>query len=118
MHFRTFFTLCMALPTPCRSIKSLLFSMTGEYVRLYDLCVSKTTGSLEKRQKAGKVMIANFKNKRGQLRSTYKAKFVSLDCIRSSLGIPENDGHGGYVNEESNLIYCYLEDLLYSNYWD
>lgn len=122
MHFRAtcfvkFFTLCMACPIPCRSIKILLFSMTSEYVRLYDLCVSKTTGSMEKRQKAGKVMITNFENKRSQLRSTYKAKFVSLDCIRSSLGLPENEGLGGDVNEESNLIYYCLEDLLYSNFW-
>ena len=123
MHFRatcfvSFFTSCMAFPVPCRSIKSLLFSMTGEYIRLYDLCVSKTTGSLEKRQKAGKVMIANFENKRSQLRSMYKAKFVSLECIRSFLRLPENEGYGGDVNEESNLIYCYLEELLYSNFWE
>ena len=122
MHFRAtcfvnFFTLCMAIPIPCRSIKSLLFSLTGEYVLLYEQCVSKTTGSLEKRQKAGKVMITNLESKRGQVRSTYKAKFVSLDCIRESLGLPENESHGGDVNEESNLVYCYIEDLLYTNFW-
>lgn len=115
--FIKFFSRCMAVPGPCRSIKNLLFELTEEYVRLYNLCVSKTTGSFEKRQKAGEVMIYNLEHKRGDIRNIYRAKFASLECIKDTLSLSENEATKDNPDEESNLIYCYIEDLLYSNFW-
>ena len=123
MHFRgncfiNFFTQCMAVLDRCDSISKILFELTKEYHMLYNRHVSKTSGPIEKRQKAGKVMIFNLESKRIEVRHRYQIKFINPECIRDVLGMLENEEVGDSFHEESNLIYCHVEDLSYMNFWE
>jgi hypothetical protein len=94
----------MAVSDPCESISKLLFELTKEYHILYNLHVSKTSGPIEKRQKAGTVMIFNLETKRIEAHQRYKTKFINLERIRDVLGMPENEEVGDNFHEESSLI--------------
>jgi hypothetical protein len=91
MHFRgscfiNFYTKCMAVSDPCESISKLLFELTKEYHILYNLHVSKTSGPIEKRQKAGTVMIFNLETKRIEAHQRYKTRFSISNALEMFLG--------------------------------
>jgi hypothetical protein len=62
-------------------------------------------------------MIFNPEFNRIEACQRYKTKFIYLGCIRDVLGMPANEEVEDSFHEESSLIYCYLEDLLYMNFW-
>ena len=55
--FLSFFKGCMSDPDSSTSIIKLLFDLSTSYLGSYSKLVTGTTGSIEKRQRAGKMMI-------------------------------------------------------------
>jgi hypothetical protein len=115
--FRKFIVSIMGVPVPCNIVKHLFFDLILEYQQLYKRCVSPTSGTIEKRQKAGKLMILHLETKRTLVRDQFQLKFVQLYCVSEIFSSPENDEMGLSIHEESNLIYCCMEELLYENFW-
>jgi sugar-specific transcriptional regulator TrmB len=46
-----------------------------------------------------------------------KKKIVSLQVVRVLFDVPENEQRKRSVYEESTLLYFYLENFLYNNFW-
>lgn len=116
--FKKFILSIMGVPLPCNIVKHLFFDLILEYQKLYKLYVLPTSGTIEKRQKAGKHMILHLETQRTLVRDRFQLKFAQLSCVSSILSIPENEEMGLSIHEESNLIYCCMEELLYKNFWN
>ena len=79
--FINFFKKCMASPSNVEGIISVLFGLACGYHNIYSQHVSVTSGSLEKRHRAGKVMIVKLETSRIGLVEEYRQKFSRLSCI-------------------------------------
>lgn len=62
--FTEYFKLCISVPESADSIIKVLFELCVSYLVLYDKTVTVTRGSIEKRQRFGKVMISTFETER------------------------------------------------------
>ena len=69
-------------PESSTSIIKLLFDLSTAYLGLFDKLVSSTSGSIEKRQRAGKIMIQAYESERILLRDEFRVRFASLACMR------------------------------------
>ena len=113
----TFFVKFMADDASCIALQRLLFELLLLYFESYRKNVSATAGDIEKRMKSGKVMVVNFENDRNDAREIYRKKFISLSVVRILFDEPQNEELNRSTSEQSNLLFCYLEDFLYQNFW-
>lgn len=107
----------MADDASCIALQRLLFELLLLYFESYRKNVSATAGDIEKRMKSGKVMVVNFENDRNDAREIYRKKFISLSVVRILFDEPQNEELNRSTSEQSNLLFCYLEDFLYQNFW-
>ena len=115
--FINFFKKCMASPSNVEGIISVLFGLACGYHNIYSQHVSATSGSLEKRHRAGKVMIVKLETSRIGLVEEYRQKFSRLSCIIEHLRGEEDGTFEINLNEDTNLIFDFIEQYLYENYW-
>ena len=97
------------------SIINLLFDLSTSYLGSYSKLVTGTDGSIEKRQRAGKMMIQAYESERVILRDVFRLKFASLYCIRKHFDVAVDIDDD--TCEESNLLFGYLELNLSDNFW-
>lgn len=98
-------------------IISVLFGLACGYHSLYNQHVSATSGSLEKRHRAGKVMIVKLDTSRIGLVEEYRRKFSRLSCIIDHLRGEEDGTFEINLNEDINLVFGFIEQYLHENYW-
>ena len=115
--FTNFFKKCMTDPTSSQEIITLLFGLTTGYHNLYNILVTKSTGPLEKRHRAGKILIQKFESSRIALRKEYLEKFSILSSTRTNLLSMEDESMETNRFEDSNLLFGFMEEYLYDNYW-
>ena len=115
--FTKFFKKCMTDPTSSQEIITLLFGLTTGYHNLYNTLVTKSTGPLEKRHRAGKILIQKFESSRIALRKEYLEKFSILSSTRTNLLSMEDESMETNRFEDSNLLFGFMEEYLYDNYW-
>lgn len=116
--FMSFFVKVMGNPDKCHFVTSLLHELTVGYNNLYEKVVSNVTGSLEKRMKAGKIMIQNFETSRIILQDEYRIRFASLQCVSEFLLNVENESFGDNPYEEINIIFGNLDSFIYKYFWE
>ena len=112
-----FFVKFLADDASCIALQKLLFELSVLYFESYGKNVLATAGDIEKRMKSGKAMVANFENDRNDARECCRKKFVSLSVVRVLFEEPQNEELNRSTSEQSNLLFCYLEDFLYKNFW-
>ena len=115
--FTSFFKDCMTNPITSNEIITLLFGLTTGYHILYNSLVTKTSGPLEKRHRAGKLMITKFELSRITLVEKYVVKFSSLTGTKNHLLLVEDGTFHVNRLEDSNLLFGFLELYLYENFW-
>ena len=113
----TFFVKFMADDASCIALQKLLYELSVLYLDSYRKNVSSTAGDIENRMKSGKVMVIKFENDRNDARESNRRKFVSLSVVRILFEEPQNEEVNRSTFEQSDLLFCYLEDLLYKNFW-
>ena len=114
--FLGFFKGCMSVPESSNAIIVLLYNLCAAYLELYQKVVIGTSGSIEKRQRAGKIMIQAYESERILLRDESKKKFSCLSCIKNEFDIAVNC-ESDESSEESNLLFGSLELYLSENFW-
>jgi hypothetical protein len=112
-HFK-FFNELMTNECSAACVRDCLFELASGYSKSYNLRVVQTTGALEKRIRSSKIMIADFEADRYSSRDSLEKKFIESQCISSLFRHVTN---GINVNMDSSLIFVYLEEFLYQNYW-
>lgn len=115
--FSNFFHKCMTNPSSSQEIITLLFGLTTGYHNLYSTMVTKSCGSLEKRHRAGKLLIQKFESCRISLAEEYLTKFSNLICTSEYLLLMEDGTFEINRFEDSNLLFGFIEQYLYDNYW-
>ena len=113
--FLSFFKGCMSDPDSSTSIIKLLFDLSISYLGSYSKVVTGTTGSIEKRQRAGKMMIQAYESERIVLRDVFRVNFASLSCIRKYFDLKVDIDDESF--EESNILFGFLELHLSDNFW-
>ena len=63
--------------------------------------------------KSGKAMMVNYENDRNVAREIYRKKFIPLSVVRILFDEPQNEELNRGISEQSNLLFCCLEDFLY-----
>ena len=96
---------------------NFLFVLASAYKKLYDTFVSSVTGHIERRQKAGKIMIQSFEIKRISVKDEHHLKFASLKSVAIHLVDISNESLGCSANEESNLVFGFLDRFIYESFW-
>ena len=76
-----------------------------------------TVGDLDKRMKSGKAMMIHFENDRNATRILCVQKFVDFPLLQQLFDEPQNEELSVSVSAQSRLIFFYLEDFLYKNFW-
>ena len=110
--FLGFFRSCMSVPESSNDIIVLLYGLCAAYFELYQkVVIGGTSGSIEKRQRAGKVMIQAFESERIQLRDESRKKISCLACIKDTFDMAV-DYESDSTSEESNILYESLELYL------
>jgi hypothetical protein len=112
-----FFNQLMDDDASCVALQQILFDLVVGLFKAYKKHVSSTTGDLDKRMKSGKLMMIHFENDRCLLRSTQMSKFIHLPLVEKLFNEPQNEEINRCVSEQSRLIFCYIEDFLYKNFW-
>ena len=97
------------------SIIKLLFDLSTSYLGSYSKLVTGTDGSIEKRQRAVKMMIQAHESERVILRDVFRLKFASLSCIRKHFDVAVDIDDD--TCEESILLFGYLELNSSDNFW-
>ena len=115
--FTNFFKDCMTNPVTSNEIITLLFGLTKGYLNLYNSLVTKTSGPLEKRHRAGKLMIQKFESSRITLVEEHVVMFSSLSGTKEHLLLLEDETFLVNKLEDSNLLFGFLELYLYENFW-
>ena len=115
--FTNFFNKCMTDPVTSNDVIQVLYELTGGYHSLYNSLVTKTIGPLEKRHRAGKLMVQKYESSRILLIDEYLKKFSCLSGTKDHLLLFEDATSTVNKFEESNLLFCILEQSLYDNYW-
>ena len=108
--FLSFFKSCMSDLDSSTSIINLLFDLSTSYLGSYSKLVTGSDGSIEKRQRAGKMMIQAYESERVILRDVFRLKFASLSCIRKHFDVAVDIDDD--TCEESNLLFGYLDPAL------
>ena len=112
-----FFQDCMTDETLHTFVQKCLFTLAEGYHKSYKLRVSPTSGGLEKRMKNAKLMIVAFEADRYQIRDAAEKNFNGFSPMRSLFYNEANEEEGIDPNADTTLIFVYLEDFLYKNYW-
>ena len=112
-----FFKDCMTDDASADFVQKCLFQLAEGYHNSYKLRVSATSGGLEKRIRNGKLMIAEFEADRHKIRAAAEKKFNGFSSIRSLFYNEANEVEGLDGYSDITLIFLYLEDFLYKNYW-
>ena len=107
----------MTSPLNAEEIISVLYGLVCGYHSLYSQHVSAISGSLEKRHCAGKLMIVKLETSRIGLVEEYRQKFSRLTDFIEHLRGEEDGTFETNLNEDTNLIYGFMEQYLYENYW-
>ena len=115
--FTNFFKECMTNSVTSNEVIILLFGLTTGYLTLYNSLVTKTSGPLEKRHRAGKLMIQKFEMSRAALVEEYTIKFSCLNGTKNHLLLLEDETFLVNRLEDSNLLFGFLEFYLYENFW-
>ena len=115
--YMKFLTKIMTNVESASEVTNVLFGLASEYKKLYDTCVSSVIGSIEKRQKAGKMMIQSFETNRITVKDEYRRKFISLKSVSIHLVDSVNESFGCAANEESNIVFGFLDKFIYENFW-
>jgi hypothetical protein len=84
----------MTVAESCFAVTNLLFGLACGYKQLYDTYVSSVAGSIEKKQKAGKILIQKFEMNRIPLKYEHRIKFSSLKSVRTNLDVFEMETFG------------------------
>ena len=113
----TFFLIFMADDVSCLKLQNLLFDLMVAYGESYNKHVCKTAGDIEKRMKSGKAMVVMFESDRNETRESFRKNFVSLSKVKELFDEPELEGRSRNVSEQSNFLFCYLENFAYKNFW-
>ena len=106
------FTKIMTVAKSCFAVTNLLFGLACGYKQLYDTYVSSVAGSIEKKLKAGKILIQKFEMNRIPLKYEYHIRFSSLKSVRTNLVVFEIETFGCTVYEESNLVFGFLDKYI------
>ena len=112
-----FFVHFMADEKSCLLLQKILFNLVSSYLESYSKNVSLTQGDIEKRMKSGKIMVTKFEQDRNVSRGIHEKKFLLLPLIQSLFDEPQNDEIHRCTHEQGRLLFCYLEDLSYKNFW-
>ena len=115
--FTNFFKKCMTNPVTSNEVVENLYGLTSGYHGLYNSLVTKTVGPLEKRNRAGKLMIQKFESSRITLVDEYLKKFSNLSGTQDHLLLLEDETSTVNAYEDSNLLFGFMEQYLYDNYW-
>ena len=115
--FINFFMKCMTSPSIAKEIISVLHDLACGYHSLYSQHVSATSGSLEKRHRAGKLMITKLETSRIVLVEEYRQKFSLLSGVIEHLSGEEDESFDVNLNEDINLLFGFIEQYLYENNW-
>ena len=115
--YMTFLTVIMTTATSCLEVNHLLYDLAKGYLGLYEKFVTSVGGTIEKRQKAGKIMIQNFELNRVVLQDLFRIKFRSLQSISAILVNTEVESSGCTSYEDSNLVFGYLDKFIYECFW-
>lgn len=107
----------MTNPFSSQDIITLLFGLTTGYHNLYSTIVTKSSGPLEKRHRAGKLLVQKFESSRIALAEEYLEKFSNLGCTRDHLHLMEDGTLNFNRFEDSNLLFGFIEQYLYENFW-
>lgn len=116
VHFK-FITELMTDDSSAAFVRDCLFELASGYSKSYNLRVVQTTGALEKRIRSSKIIISDFEADRYSSRDYMEKKFIESRCISSLFRNVTNEANGINVNMDSSLIFVYLEEFLYQNYW-
>ena len=111
--FTNFFKDCMTNPVTSNEIITLSFGLTKGYLNLYNSLVTKTSRPLEKRHRAGKLMIQKFESSRITLVEEHVVMFSSLSGTKEHLLLLEDETLLVNKFEDSNLLFGFLELYLY-----
>ena len=101
----------------CIALQGILFDLVTGLFESHRRHVSSTSGDLDKRMKSGKAMMIHFENDRDLARSRQMKKFICLPLVDNLFDEPQNDELNRSVSEQSCLIFLYLKDFLYKNFW-
>ena len=115
--YMKFLTKIMTNVESASEVTNVLYCLASEYKKLYDTFVSSVTGSIEKRQQAGKIMIESFESNRNTVKDEYRLKFASVKCVTIHLVDDLNESFGSAANEESNLVFGFLDKYIYESFW-
>ena len=115
--FTNFFKKCMTNPVTSNEVVENLYGLTSGYHGQYNSLVTKTVGPLEKRNRAGKLMIQKFESSRITLVDEYLKKFSNLSGTQDHLLLLEDETSTVNAYEDSNLLFGFMEQYLYDNYW-
>ena len=99
----------MACPLNAQEIITVLFGLVCGYHSFYSEHVSATSGSLEKRHRAGKLMITKLETSRIGLVEDYRQKFSCLSGVMEHLCA---EGYGTFevnLKEDVNLLFGFIE---------
>ena len=113
--FLSFFKTCMPDPESSTSIMKLMFDLSTASLGLFDKLVSSTSSSIEKRQRAGKIMIQAYESERILLRDEFRVRFASLACMRDNFDFQVDITDES--SEERNVLFGFLELNLSDNFW-
>ena len=112
-----FFTRFLTKDTSSIFLQKVLFELASNLRSSYARHVSSTVGDLEKRMKSGKTMMVHFENDRNTSRNLCVQKFVNFPPVQQLFDEPQNEELTVSVSAQSRLIFLYLEDFLYKNFW-
>ena len=112
-----FFTRFLAEETSSIFLQKVLFELASNLRSSYKKHVSSTVGDLDKRMKSGKAMMISFENDRNASRILCVQKFVNFPLLQQLFDEPQNEELSVSVSAQSRLIFFYLEDFLYKNFW-
>ena len=112
-----FFLQFLANDASCLFLQNLLYELVVSYYDAYGRCVKSTVDDIDKRMKSGKIMMKFFESDRNKAREVCGTKFSCFQIIRSLFDEPQNEEVDRSVSEHSNLLFSYLEDFVYKNFW-
>jgi hypothetical protein len=116
VHFK-FFTELMTNDCSADFVRDCLYELASGYKNSYNLRVVQTTGAFEKRMRSSKRIIADFEADRHYSKESLENKFVESRWINSLFINLTNEAEGTDVNLDNSLMFVFLEEFLYKNYW-
>ena len=112
-----FFLQFLANDASCLLLQNLLYELVVSYYDAYGRSVKSTVGDIDKRMKSGKIMMNNFESDRNKAREVCGRNFSCFHLILSLFDEPQNEEVNRSVSEHCNLLFSFLEDFTYKNFW-